>query len=116
MIADELRFCKLLAQMIKESDISNIKFYTELGIKKPYFYDILGGKVNPPPPDRQFAMLRLLKPTDEQKALFFDLAAKERGEVPADIAVRLEDGKIRNELRKDIDYTTLLENGDNQNG
>ena len=26
------------------------KFYTALGIKKPYFYDILSGKVNPPPP------------------------------------------------------------------
>ena len=116
MIADERRFCELLAQMIKESNLSNVKFYTALGIKKPYFYDILGGKVNPPPRDRQFAMLRLLKPTDEQKALFFDLAAKERNEVPADIAVQLEKSEIRKNLRKDIDYTTLLENGDNQNG
>ena len=47
------------------------KFYTALGIKKPYFYDILSGKVNPPPPDRQIAMLRLLKPKPEEIALFF---------------------------------------------
>ena len=116
MITNELRFCKLLAQMIKESNISNVKFYTELGIKKPYFYDILSGKVNPPPPDRQFAMLRILKPADKQKALFFDLAAKERNEVPADIVAQLEDNAIRKKLRSSIDYTTLLENGDNENG
>ena len=49
-----------------EANLSNVKFYTALGIKKPYFYDILGGKVNPPPPpNRQFAMLPLLKPKPE---------------------------------------------------
>lgn len=108
------KFCDLLALLIKEAKLSNVKFYTSLGIKKPYFYDILGGKVNPPPPDRQLAMLRLLNPTDEQRALFFDLAAQERNEVPADIAARIEkDTKLRSELRQSIDYNALLQNGDN---
>ena len=50
MIVDNsMKFCNLLAQMIKEANLSNVKFYTALGIKKPYFYDILSGKVNPPP-------------------------------------------------------------------
>ena len=78
IVDDSMKFCNLLAQMIKEAKLSNIKFYTALGIKKPYFYDILSGKVNPPPPDRQIAMLRLLKPKPEQIALFFDLAAQEK--------------------------------------
>lgn len=117
IVESEYRFCDLLALLINEADLSKVKFYTDLGIKKPYFYDILGGKVNPPPPERQFAMLRLLNPTDEQRALFFDLAAQERGEVPADIAARIEkDTNLRNELRKSIDYKTLLQNGDNKNG
>ena len=64
---NSIKFCNLLAQMIKEANLSNIKFYTTLGIKKPYFYDILSGKVNPPPPERQFAMLKLLNPTEEQR-------------------------------------------------
>lgn len=42
---NSIKFCNLLAQMIKEANLSNVKFYTTLGIKKPYFYDILSGIV-----------------------------------------------------------------------
>lgn len=115
IVNDTCKFCELLALMIKESNLSNVKFYTSLGIKKPYFYDILSGKVNPPPPERQFAMLKLLNPTEEQRALFFDLAAQERNEVPADIAEKLKDKEIRSKLRQSINYENLLKNGDNQN-
>lgn len=113
MTVDEsIKFCDLLARMIKEANLSNVKFYTALGIKKPYFYDILSGKVNPPPPERQFAMLNLLNPTEEQRELFFDLAAQERNEVPADIAETLKDKKLRKNLRKGINYEKLLKNGE----
>lgn len=112
-VDDSCKFCELLALMIKEANLSNVKFYTALGIKKPYFYDILSGKVSPPPPNRQFAMIKLLNPTEEQRALFFDLAARERNEVPADIAEKLQDKELRCELRKSINYETLLKNGDN---
>lgn len=105
---NSIKFCNLLAQMIKEANLSNIKFYTTLGIKKPYFYDILSGKVNPPPPERQFAMLKLLNPTEEQRNLFFDLAAQERNEVPADIAEILKDKELCSELRKNINYKKYL--------
>lgn len=115
IVNDTCKFCELLALMIKEANLSNVKFYTSLGIKKPYFYDILSGKVNPPPPERQFAMLKLLNPTEEQRALFFDLAAQERNEVPADIAEKLKDKEIRSKLRQSINYENLLKNGDNQN-
>ena len=101
--------------MIKEANLSNVKFYTALGIKKPYFYDILSGKVNPPPPDRQFAMLQLLKPKPEQIALFFDLAAHERNEVPADIVQILKNEDLCRELRTGIDYEKLLKNGEYKN-
>lgn len=100
IVDDSMKFCNLLAQMIKEANLSNAKFYTALGIKKPYFYDILSGKVNPPPPDRQIAMLRLLKPKPEEIALFFDLAAQERNEVPADIAEALKDKKTAQKIKK----------------
>ena len=76
--------------MIKEANLSNVKFYTALGIKKPYFYDILSGKVN-------------------------DLAAQERNEVPADIAKTLENKDLCRELRNGIDYEKLLKNGEYKN-
>lgn len=109
---NSIKFCDLLAQMIKEAHLSNVNFYTSLGIKKPYFYDILSGKVNPPPPDRQFAMLELLNPKPEQIPLFFDLAAQQRNEVPADIAKILEDKELCRELRTRIDYQNILKNGE----
>lgn len=112
IVDDSVKFCNLLAQMIKEANLSNVKFYTALGIKKPYFYDILSGKVNPPPPERQFAMLKLLNPTEKQREMFFDLAAQERNEVPADIAEILKNKKLCRELRKGIDYEKLLKNGE----
>lgn len=112
IVDDSMKFCNLLAQMIKEANLSNVMFYTALGIKKPYFYDILSGKVNPPPPNRQFAMLQLLNPKPEQIALFFDLAARERNEVPADIAQTLKDKDLCIKLRKGINYEKLLKNGE----
>lgn len=57
-------------------------------------------------------MLKLLNPTKEQRELFFDLAAQERNEVPADIAKILKNKKLRRELRKGIDYENLLKNGE----
>lgn len=114
IVDDSMKFCNLLAQMIKEANLSNVKFYTALGIKKPYFYDILSGKVNPPPPERQIAMLQLLRPKPEQIVLFFDLAAQERNEVPVDIAQKLKNKDLCKQLRIDIDYEKLLKNGENK--
>ena len=112
-VNNSMRFCNLLAQMIKEApQLNHVKFYTALGIKKPYFYDILSGKANPPPPERQFAMLELLNPTEEQRELFFDLAAQERNEVPADIAEMLKNTKLRKELRKGMYCKNILKNGE----
>ena len=109
-------FCSLLAEMIEESGMSKISFYTKLGIKKPYFYDILSGKTNPPPPKRQFDMIKLLKPPKEKAILFFNAAAEKRKEVPADVAKRLEDNELLMKLRENIDYNKLVEIGENENG
>ena len=60
-------------------------FYKALGIKKPYYYDIVSGRVNPPPPQLQFKAIEILQPDERSQETFFDLAAKERGEMPADV-------------------------------
>ena len=43
-------FGDFLREMIKQTGITQAAFYAAVGITKPYFYDILSGKINPPPP------------------------------------------------------------------
>ena len=47
-------FGNYLRYLIKKAGMTQTQFYTALGITKPYFYDILSGKVSPPPPELQF--------------------------------------------------------------
>jgi len=107
MIKDKKAFGNFLREMIKQTGISQSAFYSAVEITKPYFYDILSGKVNPPPPDIQYKMLDHLEVNEQQRNEFLNLAAEGRGEVPADIARMiaehpLELDKIRSTL------TTLL--------
>lgn len=86
MVENEQSFGEYLRQLIKDSGITQHKFYTELGIRKPYFYDILAGRTNPPPYPLQLKAMEILQASNETREIFFDLAAKGRNELPADIA------------------------------
>lgn len=104
---DKKAFGNFLREMIKQAGISQAAFYSSIEITKPYFYDILSGKVNPPPPDVQYKMLENLNLDEQQRNEFLNLAAEGRGEVPADIARMIAEhpldlDKIRSTL------TTLL--------
>jgi transcriptional regulator with XRE-family HTH domain len=105
LIGKDIRFGDYLKQLIREAGYTQNEFYTQLGIKKPYFYDIISGRTNPPPPHLQFKALEILHADDETKELFFNLAAKERGELPADIIQMVAENPdaitaIRSNLRK----------------
>ena len=91
MAKDKKAFGNFLREMIKQTGISQSAFYSAVGITKPYFYDILSGKVNPPPPDVQYKMLENLNLDEQQRNEFLNLAAEGRGEVPADIAKLIAD-------------------------
>ena len=91
MTKDKKAFGNFLREMIKQTGISQSAFYSAVGITKPYFYDILSGKVNPPPPDVQYKMLENLNLDEQQRNEFLNLAAEGRGEVPADIAKLIAD-------------------------
>lgn len=86
MVKNEQSFGEYLRQLIRDSGITQHKFYTELGIRKPYFYDILAGRTNPPPYPLQLKAMEILQASNETRERFFDLAAKGRNELPADIA------------------------------
>ena len=116
-VNNDIRFCELLSKMIKNSGMSQVEFYQKLKIKKPYFYDILGGRSNPPPPIKQFAIIEILVPDEQTRNLFFELAAKERQEVPADIAKYLEQEDRRTAIRLEFEYADLIINkGGKSNG
>lgn len=86
MTRDKRAFGNFLREMIKQTGISQSAFYSAVDITKPYFYDILSGKVNPPPPETQYKMLEHLNVDKQQRNKFLNLAAEGRGEIPADIA------------------------------
>ena len=44
------------------------------------------GRTNPPPPELQFRAMEILNADGETQKQFFDLAAKGRKDMPADIA------------------------------
>lgn len=86
MPKDRSAFGNYLREMIKKANMSQTAFYTAVEITRPYFYDILSGKANPPPPEMQYKMLKHLNPTEEEQRKFLNLAAQGRNEIPADIA------------------------------
>lgn len=103
MDKDKKAFGNFLRGLIKQSGLSQAAFYEAVGITKPYFYDILSGKINPPPPGIQYRMLEHLDVDDRQRNQFLNLAAEGRGEIPADIAKIItghpqEFDRIRNTL------------------
>lgn len=87
MYIDGKTFGCYLKELIKQCNMTQTTFYLQVGITKPYFYDIVSGKINPPPPEIQYRMLEILDGiSNEQRNTFLNLAAKGRGEIPADIA------------------------------
>ena len=100
---------EILTRLIKEKKMTQEYFYNKLGIAKPYFYDIIKGKINPPPPETQIRILSILKPkkTDEKKLL--DIAAKTRDEIQADILLYLKNNEsIIEEIRNDKEYQKFM--------
>jgi len=100
-------FGSYLKELIKAAGMTQTEFYTALGIKKPYFYDIVSGRVNPPPHSLQFKAMEILKADEETKEKFFDLAATGRGDMPADITqIISDDPAALQSIRKDLKHHT----------
>lgn len=81
-------FGEFLVDEIKQTGMSQEEFYTSVGIRKPYFYDLL--TATPPPTELQDRMLTVLETAtgadSDRRTRFYDLAAQSRNEIPADIA------------------------------
>ena len=101
----------ILTRIIKEKKITQQDFYNQLGIRKSYFYDIISGKANPPPPQTQLKILEILSVEDKDKKTLLDIAANERNELPADILLYLENNiKQIEEIRCSKKYKKFADN------
>ena len=85
--SEKTEFGEYLVAAIKDAGMSQAEFIAAVGMARPYFYDILKGS----PPlremlEKMFAVLvKQLPPSEERHSKFMNLAAKCRGEIPADI-------------------------------
>lgn len=83
-------FGEYLAKLIKDAGMSQFEFYTDAGITKPYFYDMLSGRTNPPPRETLERMMDVLEkrlpPDEKRRTEFINRAALSRGEIPCDIS------------------------------
>lgn len=101
-------FGDYLKKLIKDAGMTQTEFYTQWGIKKPYFYDIIGGRVSPPPYPLQYKAMEILQSDSKTREEFFDIAAKGRKELPADIAELVYDNPIAlKNIRKNIKQLTV---------
>ena len=82
-------FGELLAKLVKEAGMTQFDFYSEAEIARPYFYDMLSGRTNPPPRKTLERMLDVLEkrlpPDEKRRTDFINRAAICRGEIPCDI-------------------------------
>ena len=83
-------FGEYLTKLIKDAGMSQFEFYTDAGITKPYFYDMLSGRTNPPPRETLERMMDVLEkrlpPDEKRRTEFINRAAISRGEIPCDIS------------------------------
>ena len=104
------KYGEILTRIIKEKKMTQEYFYNKLGIAKPYFYDIIRGKINPPPPETQIKILKILNPLKEDREKLLDIAAKERNELPIDIMMYFENNtEIISKIREDNKYKKVIE-------
>lgn len=100
----------ILTKIIKDRMITQQEFYNQLGMRKPYFYDIVSGKANPPLPETQLKILKILNPQEKDKKKLLEVAAKERNEIPADILLYLKSNiNSIEEVRKTENYKKFIE-------
>lgn len=104
IIGKKSEYGQFLTELIKSKKISQSQFYQDLKIAKPYFYDIIGGKVNPPPSETQIKISEYLQLKQDEMIKLFDIAAKERDELPLDVVLYLKSNGNIEKIRNRNDY------------
>mgnify|MGYP000914066332 CR=1 FL=1 len=93
-------FSSFLEKKKIDAHFTNSKLALAANISAVYLGEIIKKKKNPPDKKIQYALAEALGLTEKEKNEFFDLAAKERGELPVDIYdYLLESRELQEEIR-----------------
>lgn len=79
------KFCNVFNKKRDEQSLSTNKLASLSQISAVYLGEIIKRKKSPPDKKIQYSLAHALKLTDEEKIVFFDLAANEREELPIDV-------------------------------
>ena len=82
---NDIKFGEMLKNLRKGKGISMANFIKDIGISRTYLVEVEKGILKPPTQSRQVQIAEYLKLTDGERKVFYDIAAKERNELPADI-------------------------------
>jgi transcriptional regulator with XRE-family HTH domain len=86
---------------VERKGLTKIALCKQLGVSRPYLYSVLAGEVAPPVPERQFRIAQILELDSAEATELFEVAARERNELPADIAnYYLADARHRRDFRR----------------
>ena len=78
-------FGKYLKELIKNTVKTQTEFLRQVKVSKTYLVQMMNSQIKPPAPERQFEIVEKLRLKDEDAYEFFDKAAAERDELPADV-------------------------------
>ncbi len=106
---DNKNFGGYLYELRKERGIGFDEFRLALGVSKAYLNDVETDSCRPPTPEVQTKMVQYLcgkrQLSQKQITRFYTLAAKRRGEIPADVMQFLSDNYgALDEIRSTKDY------------
>lgn len=99
-----MKFCEKLKALRISVGYGFNDFWKKAKISNVYLSSLENGVKPPPPPDRQRDFIRILKEkqqlSEDDVNEFYDLAAKERNELPADIVAEFDYKTTLIEIRK----------------
>ncbi len=99
-----MRYGTYLKELIDRANISKTAICQKLGISRPYLYSVFNGDAIPPTPEKQMMLIEILGASQEEASKLCDLAAQERGEIPADIAQFAENEDNKKKIREEYLY------------
>jgi len=95
-------FGELLRYLLDRSGMTKVAVCRALGVSRPYLYSVMSGDAPPPVPEKQFRIVQILDLDSSDAAQLFEAAARERHELPADIAhYYLSNERHRYDLRRE---------------
>ena len=92
-------FKDAMREYLQANGVAKASLCRQAKLSRPYLYAILSGESKPPTYEVQLRIADVLHLSTEEKSRFFDIAASERQEPPADIYSFYMDSSHKEEFR-----------------